>query len=298
MESFLGMPVRIRGTVFGNLYLTEKAGGDDFTEQDELLVGALATTAGFVIENARAYALSERRREWLEASAQLSDALQPPILLEEALTRIALAMRTVSGAAIVAVLQRGDHGGHEISAVAGDGAGTGDDVATVVAALGAQIEQADTQTDLLVVTLGDDRTARAGPAARAPRLQRRAAGGPRRARGARDRGDRAARLVRRPGVARSWTAPRRCRSVRSWCWSPSGTGSPATCTTWSSSGCSRPACSCRAPRRLSSDEAVVERIDKTVQDLDVTIRDIRSTIFGLQYGHEESLRNDVHDVAA
>ena len=50
-------------------------------------------------------------------------------------------------------------------------------------------------------------------------------------------------------------------------------------------------------RRLSSDEAVVERIDKTVQDLDVTIRDIRSTIFGLQYGHEESLRNDVHDVA-
>ena len=42
METFLGVPVRIRGTVFGNLYLTEKAGGADFTEQDEQLVDALA----------------------------------------------------------------------------------------------------------------------------------------------------------------------------------------------------------------------------------------------------------------
>ena len=76
MGSFLGVPVRIRGTVFGNLYLTEKAGGGEFTETDEQLVVALAGVAGIAIENARAYGLSERRREWLEAAATLPDSLQ------------------------------------------------------------------------------------------------------------------------------------------------------------------------------------------------------------------------------
>ena len=84
MATFLGFPVRIRGTVFGNLYLTEKAGGQPFTGQDELLVEALARTAGFVIENARAYGLSERRRRWLEASGELTEALQPPVELDVA----------------------------------------------------------------------------------------------------------------------------------------------------------------------------------------------------------------------
>lgn len=105
MNSFLGVPVRIRGTVFGNLYLTEKAGGAQFTEQDELLVEALATAAGFVIENARAYGLSERRRQWLEASAELTEALQPPVTLERALRQITQAARSVSGARATAVLR-------------------------------------------------------------------------------------------------------------------------------------------------------------------------------------------------
>ena len=104
MTTFLGVPVRIRGTVFGNLYLTEKAGGVTFTDQDELLVGALASAAGFVIENARAYGLSERRRQWLEASASLSDALQPPVDLERALHLVTHAARSVSGARASAVL--------------------------------------------------------------------------------------------------------------------------------------------------------------------------------------------------
>jgi signal transduction histidine kinase len=104
MTTFLGVPVRIRGTVFGNLYLTEKAGGAPFTEQDELLVEALAGTAGFVIENARAYGLSERRRQWLEAAAELADALQPPVDLDRALRRITETARAVSGARAVAVV--------------------------------------------------------------------------------------------------------------------------------------------------------------------------------------------------
>ena len=108
MSSFLGVPVRIRGTVFGNLYLTEKTRGGDFTEQDEQLVEALARAAGFVIENARAYGMSERRRQWLEATSELAEALQPPVDLDRALRRIAATARTVSGARATALLGLSD----------------------------------------------------------------------------------------------------------------------------------------------------------------------------------------------
>jgi signal transduction histidine kinase len=104
MGSFLGVPVRIRGTVFGNLYLTEKQDAEEFTERDELLVQALARTAGFVIENARAYGRSERRRQWLEATADLTESLQPPTDIDRALRAMASAARSVSGARAVAVL--------------------------------------------------------------------------------------------------------------------------------------------------------------------------------------------------
>ena len=102
MSTFLGMPVRIRGSVFGNLYLTEKAGGP-FTAEDEELVEELARTAGYVISNARAFALSERRRQWLEASADLAEMLQPPIDLPTALHQIAATARQVSRTSAVAL---------------------------------------------------------------------------------------------------------------------------------------------------------------------------------------------------
>ena len=105
MSTFLGVPVRIRGTVFGNLYLTEKEGGGQFTSQDETLVLALASAAGFVIDNARAYLLSERRRQWLEASADLTETLQPPISTERALEKFTNAARSLSGAVATAVVQ-------------------------------------------------------------------------------------------------------------------------------------------------------------------------------------------------
>jgi signal transduction histidine kinase len=105
MSTFLGVPVRIRGTVFGNLYLTEKEGGGQFTAQDERLVQALASAAGFVIDNARAYLLSERRRQWLEASAELTDALQPPISIARALAKFTNAARSLSGAVATGVVQ-------------------------------------------------------------------------------------------------------------------------------------------------------------------------------------------------
>ncbi len=104
MSTFLGVPVRIRGTVFGNLYLTEKADGLDFTQEDEQLVEALARAAGFVIENARAYGVSERRRQLLEATAELTEALQPPIDLNRSLRRIVTMARAVSGARATALV--------------------------------------------------------------------------------------------------------------------------------------------------------------------------------------------------
>ena len=75
MGSFVGVPVRIGEEVFGNLYLTERIAGRDFTADDEQLAIALAAAAGAAIANARRYAESEQRRRWLDASAQLTPLL-------------------------------------------------------------------------------------------------------------------------------------------------------------------------------------------------------------------------------
>jgi signal transduction histidine kinase len=74
MDSFLGVPVRVRDKVFGNLYLTEQRSGQ-FSADDEQLVTALAETAGFAIENARLFADTRRRQAWTTASAEITAAL-------------------------------------------------------------------------------------------------------------------------------------------------------------------------------------------------------------------------------
>jgi GAF domain-containing protein len=56
MNSFLGVPITVRGEIYGNLYLTDKIGWSEFTADDEALVGALSVTAGIAIENARLHA--------------------------------------------------------------------------------------------------------------------------------------------------------------------------------------------------------------------------------------------------
>ena len=75
MRTFLGVPVRIRDEVFGNLYLTEKAGGQPFSEDDEVLVQALAAAAGIAIDNARLYAQSKARQSWIEATRDIGTEL-------------------------------------------------------------------------------------------------------------------------------------------------------------------------------------------------------------------------------
>lgn len=116
MKSFLGVPIRVRGSVFGNLYLTEKDGATSFSDEDESVVQALADAAGFVIDNARAYGLSERRRQWLEASAELSDRLQPALAEDEALTVIASKTLAITRAQAAVVLQEAPGAGLELVA--------------------------------------------------------------------------------------------------------------------------------------------------------------------------------------
>jgi signal transduction histidine kinase len=75
MRSFLGVPVRVRDRVFGNLYLTEKRGGGEFTEDDEAVLTALGAAAGVAVENARLYEEAKRQQRWLRASSDLTIAL-------------------------------------------------------------------------------------------------------------------------------------------------------------------------------------------------------------------------------
>ncbi|WP_040754415.1 GAF domain-containing sensor histidine kinase [Nocardia transvalensis] len=72
MRTFLGVPVRIRDEVFGNLYLTEKADGQLFTEDDELIVQALAAAAGIAVDNAHLYESARARQAWIEAMRDLT----------------------------------------------------------------------------------------------------------------------------------------------------------------------------------------------------------------------------------
>jgi signal transduction histidine kinase len=74
MHGFLGVPIRARGEVYGNLYLTEPGSGA-FTAEDEELITALAATAGIAIENARLFDMARRREQWSAALADVSSAL-------------------------------------------------------------------------------------------------------------------------------------------------------------------------------------------------------------------------------
>jgi signal transduction histidine kinase len=74
MDGFLGVPIRVRGEVYGNLYLTGPGSGA-FTAEDEELVVVLAGTAGIAIENARLFDMARRREQWSAALADVSSAL-------------------------------------------------------------------------------------------------------------------------------------------------------------------------------------------------------------------------------
>ncbi|KAA8883925.1 GAF domain-containing protein [Nocardia colli] len=99
MHSFLGVPVQVRGEVFGNLYLTEKAGGQEFTEEDEIVVQALAAAAGIAIENSRLYEESRVRQRWLEATRDVATELLAGGERDEVLELVAERALTLTGSA-------------------------------------------------------------------------------------------------------------------------------------------------------------------------------------------------------
>ncbi|BCJ57651.1 histidine kinase [Micromonospora endophytica] len=123
MHTFLGVPVRIRDQVFGNLYLAEKQGGAQFSEDDEEIVVALAAAAGVAIENARLYALAHRRERWLAATAEITSLLLGEVRRTDALTLVARRAREVAEAELALVLLYDDEAEHFTVEVV-DGAGT------------------------------------------------------------------------------------------------------------------------------------------------------------------------------
>jgi signal transduction histidine kinase len=101
MTSFVGVPIRIREEVYGNLYLTEKAGGGEFDEEDEAVLVALAAAAGVAIENARLYDEARRQQRWLAASAEVTRVLLSGADVGDALALITTRSLEMSGADLV-----------------------------------------------------------------------------------------------------------------------------------------------------------------------------------------------------
>ena len=111
MHTFLGVPVRVHGEVFGNLYLAQKRGGGSFTDDDEEVVGALAVAAGIAIWNARLYGESVERERWLQADAAVATALLAGTEPEDVLSLVATsALETLHGElAFVALPVNAEH---------------------------------------------------------------------------------------------------------------------------------------------------------------------------------------------
>lgn len=121
MTGFLGVPIRVRNEVFGNLYLTERESGE-FTAEDEELVSALAATAGVAIENARLYEEARRRQDWLEASTAVTQQLLSAEG-EDPLRLIARQARQIADADVVTVVLPAPDGQRLVVEVAaGEGA--------------------------------------------------------------------------------------------------------------------------------------------------------------------------------
>ncbi|MFE1578634.1 sensor histidine kinase [Streptomyces fradiae] len=103
MRTFLGVPIRVRDEVFGNLYLTDKRGGHDFDAEDESVIATLSVAAGVAIDNARLYEASQRQQRWLQANAEITSNLLSGSPRLRVLELIAQRAREITGAALADV---------------------------------------------------------------------------------------------------------------------------------------------------------------------------------------------------
>jgi signal transduction histidine kinase len=122
MRSFLGVPVLLRGRVYGNLYLTEKAGGGEFTEEDEELTRLLAAQAAVAVENARLHESSTRWLRQLESLNEIGNALAGQIELDPLLAIVAARLRELVRARLVLIALLEGESSLRIAAAVGDGA--------------------------------------------------------------------------------------------------------------------------------------------------------------------------------
>jgi signal transduction histidine kinase len=124
MRSFLGVPVLLRDEVFGNLYLTNKRGGGEFTEEDEAVLVALGAAAGVAVENARLYEAARRQQRWIQASAEVTTKLLSGSAPGEVLAGITRQALELSGGDL-AVLALPDEQGRGLTITYAEGNGAG-----------------------------------------------------------------------------------------------------------------------------------------------------------------------------
>ncbi|RKN06160.1 GAF domain-containing protein [Streptomyces radicis] len=110
MRSFLGVPVRVRDEVFGNLYLTDKRGGREFDAEDESVLTTLAVAAGVAVENARLYEEARYRQRWLEANAEIVGGLLSGAGETQVLEQIVVHARRILAADLGVLALAGENG--------------------------------------------------------------------------------------------------------------------------------------------------------------------------------------------
>jgi signal transduction histidine kinase len=123
MCTFLGVPIHLRGVAYGNLYLTEKEGGGNFTDEDEELVTLLAAQAAVAVENARLYESATSWSQQLESLNEVGAALVGELELDPLLNLVATRLRELIGARLVAIALPA---GHALRIAAADGEGAAD----------------------------------------------------------------------------------------------------------------------------------------------------------------------------
>jgi len=122
MKTFLGVPILLRGVVYGNLYLTEKNGGEPFTQADEELVVLLSSQAAVAIENARLYEAATRWLKQLESLNEIANALVSEVDLTRTLDLVAARLRELVQARLVLIALPAQDGDLVVRATDGVGA--------------------------------------------------------------------------------------------------------------------------------------------------------------------------------
>lgn len=122
MRSFLGVPIRVRDEVFGNIYLTEKQGEAEFTADDEVVLQALAAAAGVAVENARLYEETRLRERWQRASREVNVTLLGGASGDEAMRLIVdrVLQLSVSDCALIMIIDPEQGGQLVVRAAAGE----------------------------------------------------------------------------------------------------------------------------------------------------------------------------------